>query len=493
MCIPARTETDFDKDGISEAILAAVWNEQIHLRGPMWDCRGRPVAVVYRGKWTAGSGPDFEGAMLQLGEDSPLARGSVEIHLRCADWWAHGHHEDPRYNDVALHVVLWPQSARPVTRADGVAVPTLVLADYITLSASELVEKVSPLVANLGTLSEEPCWQRTQGWPLEKLLSILDTAGDSRLLSKAAVMESELDVYGSPDEVFYRGLMDSLGYSSNREPMKALASMLPVSSLLTLPLPATLSERASLLEAVLLGAGGLLPSQRPDLDPLDYLSSEYAGEVEALWHAHAPLLGLSFSSAVTGWKVDRVRPANSPPRRVAAAARLLARLLWEPGGMLAPFVSVSHLPAKELVKRWPSLLSVPAEGYWASHSDFGTSLSGAQPEVALVGESRANDMVVNILLPLLIAHAERTPAHDLREKALAAYAAYPKLAENNVTRAMVEEAFGPRKTGAIKGARQQQGMIHLYRLYCQVRRCYECPLSGVVSFELLDRGLLGRA
>jgi hypothetical protein len=276
--------------------------------------------------------------------------------------------------------------------------------------------------------------------------------------------------------------MDSLGYAANREPMKALASALPVGILLTLPLAPSADERASLLEAVLLGAGGFLPSQRPDLSSLDYLSASQAEETEALWHAHAPTLGLSFAPAVSGWKADRVRPANSPARRVAAAARLLARLLWEPGGMLAPFLSISHLPVKELVKRWPSLLTVPAEGYWASHSAFGTSLSGAQPEVALVGESRANDMLVNILLPLLIAHAERTAANDLRDRALAVYAAYPKLAENTITRAMADEAFGPRKPGAVKSARHQQGLIHLYRLYCQSRRCYECPLSGNYEF-----------
>ncbi|MFL5734314.1 MAG: DUF2851 family protein, partial [Chloroflexia bacterium] len=189
MCIPPQTTTGLDRDKeINEAILAAVWNEQSPLRGPMWDCEGRPVAVVYRGRWTAGSGPDFEGAMIAIGEKSDKLRtGSVEIHLRCADWYAHGHDSDPHYTRVQLHVVLWPTGARPVTRADGVQVPTLVLADYITLSSAELLEKVSPL------------------------------------LSKAAIMEADFDVYPSASEVFYRGLMDSLGYSANREPMREIA------------------------------------------------------------------------------------------------------------------------------------------------------------------------------------------------------------------------------------------------------------------------------
>ena len=87
MCIPPQVAStpSLDKE-ITETLLAAIWNEQAHLRGPTWDCEGNPVSVVYRGRWTAGTGPDFEGAMLALGEGSTkLATGSVEMHLRCAE------------------------------------------------------------------------------------------------------------------------------------------------------------------------------------------------------------------------------------------------------------------------------------------------------------------------------------------------------------------------------------------------------------------------
>jgi len=486
VCIPPQTDTALAQNSeLNEAILAAVWNEQSPLRGPMWDCEGRPVAVVYRGRWTAGSGPDFEAAMLALGEDSAtLVTGAVEIHMRCNDWYAHGHDADPRYNSVALHVVLWPVGARPVTRSDGVSVPTLVLADYITMPTHELLAKVSPLLANLGTLSEEPCWQRTQDWPLERLLAHIDAAGDARLLSKAAAMEADLDAYGSSDEVFYRGLMDSLGYSANREPMRALATALPLSQLLTLPLGKTLAERATLLESILLGAGGLLPSQRPDMGAMDYLSAQYAEEVEAIWQTYAPLLALSSGDAIGGWSMDRVRPANAPPRRLAAAARLLAHLLWEPGGMLSPFIDLaSSAKPKDLAKKWNALLNVPADAYWGQYSDFGQPLERAHLNgpAALVGGSRAADITVNILLPLLIAHSDRNALPDLRETALVVYAVYPKLQDNKITRAMADEALGPRQEKAINGARRQQGLMHLYRLYCEARRCYECPISGLTQ------------
>ena len=484
MCMPIQTaEPVAACKEITEAVLAAIWNEQAHLRGPMWDCEGNAVAVVYRGRWTAGSGPDFEGAMLSLGEGGTLVNGSVEMHLRCSDWWAHGHDSDPRYNSVALHVVLWPVGARPITRADGATVPTLVLADYITLPTSELLECVTPLIPNLGALSEEPCWQRTMTWPLEKLLERIDEAGDARLLGKAANMEAGLSEYG-PNEVFYRGIMDALGYSANRAPMKELAQALPLSQLLTLPLSRNEAERATLLEALFLGAAGLLPAQRVLTEPLDWLSFQYAEEAERLCSANAALLDLPSShSLIESWITDRVRPANSPPRRLSAAARILSRLLWSPGGMIGPFTdaAASASTPTALEKQWIALLTVPGDGFWATHSDFGHLLvaNGKKEDTALVGSSRAADIVVNIVMPLLLAIAEREANEVLREKVFAAYAAFPKLAENKVTRAMTDEALGPRKGKSINGARRQQGLLHLYRLYCEARRCYECPISGM--------------
>jgi hypothetical protein len=449
----------------------------------MWDCGGEPVAVVYRGRWTAGSGPDFSGAMLALGEGgSRLVNGDVEMHLRCSDWYTHGHDSDPRYNGVTLHVVLWPVGAKPVTRADGKSVPTLVLADYISMPTAELLERIAPMLPNLGTLSEEPCWQRTEHWPIERLYEHVDAAGDARLHGKAARMEANLEVSGSMDEVFYRGIMDALGYAANREPMRALVDALPLSQLLLLPLTRDEGERTTLLEAVLLGAAGLLPSQRSELTANDWVSSEYSEEVEAIWEANRAVLGIKEGrTAATGWATERVRPANAAPRRLAAGARLLAKYLWAYEGMLGPFIEATETsgPA-QLAKEWTAMLKVPADGYWGAHSDFGRSLAGMTgEEIALVGESRAADMVVNILMPALLAYADTKGKTALHEKVEGVYAVYPKLSENKITKAMTDEVFGPRKRNAVKGARRQQGLIHLYRLYCEARRCHECPVSGL--------------
>jgi hypothetical protein len=357
-----------------------------------------------------------------------------------------------------------------------------VLADYISMPTAELLERIAPMLPNLGTLSEEPCWQRTEHWPVERLYEQVDAAGDARLHGKAARMEANLEVSGSMDEVFYRGMMDALGYSANREPMKELVDALPLSQLLLLPLTRDEGERSTLLEAVLLGAAGLLPSQRPDLTASDWLSSAYSEEVEALWEANRAVLGIEDGKpAARGWATERVRPANAPQRRLAAAARLLAKYLWAYEGMLGPFIEATEtLEPAQLAKEWTAMLKVPADGYWGTHSDFGRGLAGlASEEIALVGESRAADMVVNILMPALLAHADTKGRMGLHEKVEEVYAVYPKLSENRITKAMTEEVFGPRKRNAVKGARRQQGLIHLYRLYCEARRCHDCPVSGL--------------
>ena len=171
---------------LNERTLAAVWNAQRPLRGPFWTTRGEPVAIVYRGRWMGGPGPDFQQAILSLGGGRPQ-RGDIELHLHAADWYAHGHHTDPAYNNVLLHVVytlgrargVTPlDEARPAVTAAGRTVPTLVLAPHLAATPAELAALHLP---DLGDLSEEPCWERTQGRAVADLQAVINRAGLARL------------------------------------------------------------------------------------------------------------------------------------------------------------------------------------------------------------------------------------------------------------------------------------------------------------------------
>lgn len=110
---------------MTEALFHLVWAERRFRTGSLTTTDGAAVEVAHTGGLNAGDGPDFRDARIRL--DGLLHIGEVELHLRCKDWRAHGHHLDPNYNRVVLHVVLHADQAGPVLRQDGTWCPTLVL------------------------------------------------------------------------------------------------------------------------------------------------------------------------------------------------------------------------------------------------------------------------------------------------------------------------------------------------------------------------------
>ena len=65
---------------------------------------GAPLRVHFAGRWNRAAGPDFRGAIL-LDGTGRARRGDVELHRRPAGWRSHGHHRDPAYARVLLHLV----------------------------------------------------------------------------------------------------------------------------------------------------------------------------------------------------------------------------------------------------------------------------------------------------------------------------------------------------------------------------------------------------
>lgn len=82
------------------------------------------VRVIDPGRINPYSGPDFRCALMEFSKDG-IRRGDVEIHLRESDWTAHGHHRNPDYGNVILHVVR-TRVPEYVNRPD---IPVIVLTD----------------------------------------------------------------------------------------------------------------------------------------------------------------------------------------------------------------------------------------------------------------------------------------------------------------------------------------------------------------------------
>lgn len=461
-------------DGLafSEQLVARLWAEQRHLPSPLITTEGEELRVIYPGRRRWDRGPDFTGAILAR-PDASLLQGAVEVHLYSSDWRAHGHHRDAHYNPVILHLVLWDDSRIPTVRQDGVPVPLVALAGQLALPLAVLVDLPPPLVPY-----PPPCWPGGQDDGL--LGGLLDQLGMERFQGKEEGFRSRMGV-DSPEQLAYEGIADALGYSQNREPFRRLAQEAPLAMMLGIraqhrsetggQTTGGSEEERLALEAALLGVAGLFPSQRGlDLQGLD----PYAVELERLWSAH-PIPGAFGRNRPLPWQFFRVRPANFPTRRVAALAGLVSR--WPEEGLLPGLAALiaSQGNPRRVPAALESTVAGGGEGYWKHQWDFGLPLPRPR---ALVGRQRAAEVVVNVLLPLLAALPPRDGAEELRRRARAVYAAYPRRGDNEITRHMGLQLVGSARPSQARSARRQQGLLGLYRTWCEARRCGLCPVAS---------------
>ena len=400
---------------------------------------GAELQVLYPGRPAPGSGPDFRDAVL-ITPGGELVRGDVEVHVRQSDWHGHGHDTDARYEGVVLHVFLQGQSAQGAGDSG---------ARQVRLDAPHPPERRarSSVKGPERAVSAAPL-QGLLSLPRTRLEQALDEAGNRRFLRKASAMMSRMRET-DPREALYASLLEALGYSRNRAPMLRLARGLPLGKLRTLA-----GDKADplSLEALLLGAAGLLPHQRGVL-MLTPEGAARSAELSARWRDAGlrPVLGAG------DWDRAGIRPPNSPHRRLAAAAVLLSR--YQQGGLREALLSMSGAGSAAQIRR---AFQVDGDEFWSGHLDFHLP-AGRAP--ALLGAGRAGEILVNILLPHLYASAHLAADAELGRRALHLYREAPACPDNEVTRevkALMTASKGGRPV--VNSARRQQGLIHVYRV-----------------------------
>ena len=115
-------------------------------------------------------------------------------------------------------------------------------------------------------------------------------------------------------------------------------------------------------------------------------------------------------------------------------------------------------------------------------------IRGSGAEGTLIGQGRAKEMVVNVLLPFSFAWGVRTSQAGLKDHAIELYRNYPQLEENQVTRRMRRQLFCQGGLGVVNSAQRQQGLIHLYRIFCLEGKCHGCPLETKAAHASLRLG-----
>ena len=398
------------KERIPERLLAKLWKERASRQTSLRTQAGKRVRVVYPGRPGVTAGPDFRDALLDV-EGVGLVRGDVELHIKQADWQAHGHGGDPNYNGVVVHGALEVSSLETRLHSGSLA-PVMDLSALLTESSGP-----EPFL---------DLWQELarKGFPrpetLKEAEEALDRAGDERFRAKADWLLRCIQSDG-PDQALYQALMEGLGYSSNRSPFLRLAAAASYPALAKTALQLPAKERAGAIGQWLVSCAGLGgPGTTGRRSPR----------------------GMGPAMDRREWRLFRVRPANHPRRRILGAAIILTRFL-EQGLAVGLREEAQRLRPAGLA----AALCAVSEG-----------------GPAYVGRARAKDLAVNAVLPFLRAweQAEHGSGGDGLPEIL--YQKFPLSADNEVTREMTEQLLPPAWRGVVSSARRQQGLLHLSAL-----------------------------
>ncbi len=326
--------------------------QQIWLRGDFDQARavtadGDLVRIVQTGRWNHLGGPDFKDARLQIGGAEMI--GDVEVHLRASDWVAHGHASDPAYNNVVLHVTLFPAPERATLGVGGKTIPSLALLpllnhDLEEFAADEAIERLAnhPLANARRELTS---------MSTEQLSAALLRCTEARWRQKVHYAKLRIVRLGW-EAACHHTALEVLGYRFNRAPMLAVAGVWP------------------------------LP---------DWCGADGSGE------AGAKTADEAFARFAGCWSKQGVRPANLPRARLHQYARWVQACPDWPRALLA---LAETLPEIGLLVAAAQTARVRREFGWvALKRRIDERVFRGQ-----IGGTRFNTMICDGVLPLLAAH-----------------------------------------------------------------------------------------
>ncbi|MCC6793718.1 MAG: DUF2851 family protein [Candidatus Hydrogenedentes bacterium] len=449
------------KRAVSEHIIQAVWYDQLFKTDALLTTEGQRVRVVSPGWWNHSEGPDFRGAQIAFGDT--VRTGDIEVHLDHAAWRAHGHHLDPRYDNVLLVVVLEPKppATLPLTSV-GRPIPCLLLGNYVDESVYNLPDLAEPGNGEVdATLGRGYCAAIAQAQGVARIRDFTMLAGEWRMLNKARAIRERMERVGI-DQGLYEAFMAACGYSRYKHHFRAMAQQLPYERVVQLA-----KVDAFLVEAAFFQLSGLLPDTLPE----GTTAVPHFARMRALRRDH--LSGLR--SLPLTWKRVGVRPNNYPERRLSGAARFLARTSREGLWKALELVWRSNANVKARCAAFEELFP-QAMGFWAEHCTW-TGKRLAKP-IATLGAARMHSIIGNVFLPAALAIARRERDRGLEEVALEFFAQMPKESENHVVARMLPRVFGdapPKKVDF----RLQQGLLQIYQDWCEPNpSCRNCPIIG---------------
>ncbi len=178
-----------------------------------------------------------------------------------------------------------------------------------------------------------------------------------------------------------------------------------------------------------------------------------------------------------------MRPQNFPTIRIAYGSQLINKILSVSlfRNIILQF-KVSKFSVKDCYRNLSDLFAPNYDRYWSEHYNFGRK---TKKPYRLLGKERINDIIVNVVVPLVYLYSVEFSDDEINRNVTAMYDELRIRPANSVLNIMSEQLLD-QKGVKINAPALEQGAIHLYNFYCMRERCGECKYGKSI---LKDGGI----
>lgn len=415
---------------MNEALLQFAWAT---LRFDLKDFKtfnGKVVEIIFAGRLNLDAGADFLDAKVCI--EGVEWFGAVEIHKNSADWYAHKHHQDKVYNNVILSVVE-NSDGREIKRSDGTIVPEISIGKRL---AKDLVEKYNHLIKNKHQLACSGLARQVHPFKMKQWITV---CGCNRLEKKAGqLLENQLEDDFSWEQIAWENTAAAVGGKLNQDAFIELAKNISANII------GKYTDNQTTVEALLFGGAGFLAHKNND----------YIADLQNDWHflkEKHPLLEIENHR----FKSFRLRPISFPAVRLAQLAAMwhyfqsFTKLILEPQSLLNNYKQIQPSP------------------FWENHYHFDKESTKKKKNL---GIEIIHNLLINSLIPLSIIYYRRI-GNEIKAQESIELLQTLSPEKNSITKIFENEGF------RIQNALESQGLIHLWKNFCQPRNCLKCAIG----------------